>query len=110
MKTFFVLIVVVCLASDFCNASKKAKKKSGRKKKEKNEVRRLQTKWQAKHLQEENGKKECKHNKFERRRLSRKQKRGEQTILKRKNTNQNKREILILIEKRKRERQYLKMR
>ena len=37
MKTFFVLVVVVCLASDFCNASKKAKKKSGSKRKEKNE-------------------------------------------------------------------------
>merc|ERR1712032_1472947 len=36
MKIFFVLIVVVCLASDFCDAAKKAKKKSGKEKKEKN--------------------------------------------------------------------------
>ena len=33
MKTFFVLVVVVCLASDFCDAAKKAKKKSVKKKK-----------------------------------------------------------------------------
>ena len=33
MKTFFVLVVVVCLASDFCDAAKKSKKKSVKKKK-----------------------------------------------------------------------------
>ena len=33
MKTIFVLILIFCLASDFCDAAKKAKKKSVKKKK-----------------------------------------------------------------------------
>ena len=35
MKAIFVLVLVACLASDLCKASKRSKKKSGREKKEK---------------------------------------------------------------------------